>query len=98
MLLKQVSSPEAPVRSDMESKHREASEKLAEAIRSSLRRGDFYTRYSYTQYLILFSDIRMEHCKIVSDRIQKRFEQKTAGEYRVDFDVTFIEGTDKKES
>ena len=96
--LKQVSSPETPARSDMESKHREASEKLAEAIRSSLRRGDFYTRYSYTQYLILFSDIRMEHCKIVSDRIQKRFEQKTAGEYQVDFDVTSIEGTDKKES
>lgn len=96
--LKQISSSEVPVRSDMESKHREASEKLAEAIRSSLRRGDFYTRYSYTQYLILFSDIRMEHCKIVSDRIQKRFEQKTAGEYRVDFDVTSIEGTDKKES
>ena len=50
------------------------------------------------QKLILFSDIRMEHCKIVSDRIQKRFEQKTEGEYRVDFDVTSIEGTDKKES
>ena len=50
------------------------------------------------QKLILFSDIRMEHCKIVSDRIQKRFEQKTAGEYQVDFDVTSIEGTDKKES
>lgn len=50
------------------------------------------------QKLILFSDIRMEHCKIVSDRIQKRFEQKIAGEYQVDFDVTSIEDTDKKES
>ena len=45
---------EAPAHSDMESKHREASEKLAEAICSALRRGDF--------------------------------------------DVTSIEGTDKKES
>ncbi len=82
----------------IEGKDREASELLAEAIRGSLRRGDFYTRYSYSQYLILFSDIRMENCKIVSDRIQKRFEQKTAGEYRVDFDVTSIENMDKKET
>lgn len=82
----------------IEGKDREASELLAEAIRGSLRRGDFYTRYSYSQYLILFSDIRMENCKIVSDRIQKRFEQKTAGEYRVDFDVTSIESMDKKET
>ena len=82
----------------IEEKDREASELLAEAIRGSLRRGDFYTRYSYSQYLILFSDIRMENCKIVSDRIQKRFEQKTAGEYRVDFDVTSIESMDKKET
>lgn len=96
--LKQGSSPEYPVRGDTESRSREASGKLAESIRSSLRRGDFYTRYSYTQYLILFSDIRMEHCKIVSDRIQKKFEQKTAGEYRVDFDVTAIEDTDKNEA
>ena len=82
----------------IEGKDREASELLAEAIRGSLRRGDFYTRYSYSQYLILFSDIRMENCKIVSDRIQKRFEQKTTGEYRVDFDVTSIENMDKKET
>lgn len=82
----------------IEGKDREASELLAEAIRGSLLRGDFYTRYSYSQYLILFSDIRMENCKIVSDRIQKRFEQKTAGEYRVDFDVTSIESMDKKET
>lgn len=82
----------------IEGKDREASELLAEAIRGSLRRGDFYTRYSYSQYLILFSDIRMENCKIVSDRIQKRFEQKTAGEYRVDFDITSIESMDKKET
>ena len=91
--LKQSSSPEYPEQRDVESQSREASGILAEAIRGSLRRGDFYTRYSYTQYLILFSDIRMEHCKIVSDRIQKRFEQNTVGDYYVDFDVTSIECT-----
>ena len=69
---------------------REASKKLAAAIRGSLRRGDFYTRYSYTQYLIMFSEISLENCKIVSDRIQRNFEKDIPRDYSVDFHVTSI--------
>ena len=70
-------------------------QKLAEAIRSSLRRGDFYTRYSYTQYLIMFSEIKLENCKIVSDRIQSNFEKICSGDYSIDFHVTSIADIDR---
>ncbi len=49
------------------------SEELSDAIRSSLRRGDLYTKYSKNQYLILLLDIKQEHCKIVIDRINNCF-------------------------
>ena len=72
-----------------ESCDREASKLLAEAIRDSLRRGDFYTRYSYAQYLIMFSEISEENCKKVSDRIQRNFARNE--NYSIDFHVTSIE-------
>lgn len=73
-----------------EERDRVASRALAEAIRSSLRKGDFYTRYSYTQYLIMFSEMQLENCKIVSDRIRNNFEKISAKEYSIDFHVTSI--------
>lgn len=80
-----------------ESKDREASKKLASAISGSLRKGDFYTRYSYTQYLIMFSEIKLENCKIVSDRIQSNFEKICTRDYKVDFHVTSIADIDREE-
>lgn len=70
--------------------HRDASGLLAKSICHSLRRGDFYTRYSYTQYLIMFAEISQENCKIVSDRILRNFKQKAGKDYGVDFSVTSI--------
>lgn len=80
-----------------ESKDRAASKKLASAISGSLRKGDFYTRYSYTQYLIMFSEIKLENCKIVSDRIWANFEKSCSGNYSVDFHVTSIADIDRDE-
>ena len=55
-------------------KERYVSETLQKAIRDTLRKGDFYTRYNYGQYLIILSGIAQENCKKVSDRIDRRFQ------------------------
>ena len=44
----------------------EVSGMLMDAIRESLRRGDFYTRYNVGQYLVMLSGINQENCSKVS--------------------------------
>lgn len=51
----------------------EKAEWLKEVIKSSLRRGDTYTRYSDTQYLVLLSGTNRENCDKIFDRIKRRF-------------------------
>ena len=70
---------------------REASHQLSEAIRISLRSGDFYTRYNYSQYLIMLSEIQQENCSVVSHRIDQNFQkmEETTG-YYIDFYVASI--------
>lgn len=72
-------------------KDREVSHLLSDAIRTSLRSGDFYTRYNYSQYLIMLSEIQQENCAIVSHRIDQNFQkvEGTAG-YYIDFYVASI--------
>ena len=72
-------------------KDREASHQLSEAIRISLRSGDFYTRYNYSQYLIMLSEIQQENCSVVSHRIDQNFQkmEETTG-YYIDFYVASI--------
>lgn len=48
-------------------------EELSDAIKSALRRGDLYTKYSDNQYLILLLDIAQKDCISVIDRINARF-------------------------
>lgn len=74
-----------------EGKDREASHLLSGAIRSSLRSGDFYTRYNYSQYLILLSEIQKENCTSIAHRIEGRFrkEEKAKG-YKIDFYVASV--------
>ena len=55
-------------------KEKQISRKLQNAIRDSLRKGDFYTRYNYGQYLIILSGIAQENCKKVSGRIDRNFK------------------------
>ena len=57
------------------------SEELDYAIRSSLRRGDLYTKYSANQYLMLLLGIKQEDCSVVIRRINGRFESPTRKNY-----------------
>ena len=71
-------------------KDRTTSRLLFDVIRESLRKGDIYTRYSYTQYLIMFPEINLDNCKVVSDRIAKNFRRKVNKKYDLAFDSTSI--------
>ena len=74
-----------------EGKDREVSHLLSDAIRHSLRRGDFYTRYNYSQYLIMLSEIQQENCSIVSHRIDGNFQKmEEVKGYSIDFYVASI--------
>lgn len=74
-----------------EGKDRKVSHLLSDAVRTSLRSGDFYTRYNYSQYLIMLSEIQQENCSIVSHRIEQNFQKMegTKG-YYIDFYVASI--------
>ncbi len=51
------------------------SESLHKAIRSSLRRGDCFTKYSPSQFLILVVGSNQENCEIIYKRIVNAFTQ-----------------------
>jgi len=48
------------------------SKTLRQCISSSLRRGDIFTRYSSSQYLILLVGSDKEGCNVVAGRISKK--------------------------
>ena len=75
-----------------EEKEREKSELLRQAIQSSIRKGDFYTRYNVRQYIVMLIEISQENCPSVSKRIAKKFN-KLSGDKKftqVDFYVASI--------
>lgn len=49
---------------------------LLDAIASSLRKGDTYSRYSKHQFLILLTGTQNENCDMIFDRIRKNFKRK----------------------
>lgn len=51
----------------------QACDSFLSAADSSMRRGDIYTRYSPSQFLVMLPNINRENCNIVIDRIQKKF-------------------------
>ena len=53
-----------------------AMSQLRNAIQFSLRRGDVFTRYSVSQYLILLPTISYENCEMVLKRVQRRFRSE----------------------
>ena len=60
-------------------------------IKSSLRKGDFYTRYNTGQYLIMLSGITQENCSIVSERIDKKFKNTVKNKkYSVNYFVASV--------
>lgn len=56
-------------------KTKEISDALHYAIKTSLRRGDLYTRFSSTQFITMLMDINLENCKSVSNRIAENFKK-----------------------
>lgn len=56
-------------------KQSEVAGKLRTAIQFSLRRGDVFTRYSVSQYLVLLSAINYENTEMVLGRIQANFRR-----------------------
>lgn len=50
---------------------------LFNAIKTSLRRGDSFARYSPTQFILLLMDINQENCKKVTSRISDNFYRQT---------------------
>lgn len=56
---------------------REAAESLHKVIRESIRRGDIYTRYNKTQFLVLLTGINQENCRIVSARIHRKYSEES---------------------
>lgn len=56
---------------------------LGNAIQHSLRRGDCFTKYSPSQFLILLVGTNKENCSIIYERITKYFsrEHKSWGQY-----------------
>ena len=52
---------------------------LSEAIKNSLRRGDMYTRYSVTQFLILLVGTNIENCSEISERIDANYRSLYKG-------------------
>lgn len=53
----------------------ESAEILQEAIKDSLRRGDCYTHYTESQFLILLVGTEVERCEIIFHRINTRFRK-----------------------
>lgn len=64
---------------DNEKKLELLSGELGNSIRHCLRRGDSFTKYSPSQFLILLVGINEENCSIVFDRIRKYFSREHKG-------------------
>ncbi|MDO5408726.1 MAG: BTAD domain-containing putative transcriptional regulator [Eubacteriales bacterium] len=48
---------------------------LKKSITAALRRGDMYTRYSKSQYLILLTGMKQEDSEVICQRIRRKFGQ-----------------------
>lgn len=55
-----------------------AMERMDTIIRSSLRKGDVYTRFSVMQYLLLLKSINCENGEITLERIRRNYKQSVS--------------------
>lgn len=69
-----------------EEEEKNMSEFLRQSIQHSARKGDFYTRYNRCQYLVMLTGISQENCSIVSNRIDKDFQNRTGNKKNVQID------------
>lgn len=74
-----------------EIRERRVSVLLKKAIMSTLRRGDFYTKYNQRQYLVMLPGINQENCIKVSERIDDTFGRLVErDEYQVSYYITSV--------
>jgi DNA-binding SARP family transcriptional activator/GGDEF domain-containing protein len=75
------------------------SQELYDAIKHCLRRGDSFTQYSPSQFLLLLIGTNRENCKIIFDRIEKYYtrEHHSWGKY-LEYYAISIADVEEKES
>lgn len=73
----------------------DAAGKLHNAIKTVLRKGDLFTRYSTTQFLILLIGINQENCSLVFRRLEKSY-QKLNKNINIHIQYHIISATDLK--
>lgn len=74
-------------------------QELFQAIKQCLRRGDSFTKYSPSQFLILLVGTNKENCGMIFDRIKKCYaeEHKSRGQY-LEYYLSSVADVDKGNS
>ncbi len=65
-------------------------EALGEAIHRCLRRGDVFTRYSASQYLILLMNLQQEDCEMLYRRISAKLKELISQQAEIRYQVASI--------
>lgn len=73
-----------------EEKLKKRSEALKTAIQVSLRRGDSFTRYSTSQFLILLVGTRQEDCYLIFRRISRKLKELVGPRAEITYNVTSL--------
>lgn len=74
----------------------EAMDQMRDVVRTSLRSGDVFTRYSVNQYLIMLPSCPYENAKMVMERILRNFDKvKRHAKVRLQYSLKEMEWTDK---
>lgn len=71
-----------------EDKLRKRSELIKEVISSSLRKGDVFTTYNSSQFLILLEGAKQENCEVIYKRIRKKFKERAGNRSEVEYLIT----------
>ena len=71
-------------------KLKKRSDLLKKAIQQSLRRGDAYTKYSNSQYLVLLVGTKQEDCSVVYRRINRKLKELAGPRAELSFNVTSL--------
>lgn len=68
------------------------SDVLKEVLGTSLRRGDIYTKYSASQYLLLLVGTNQENCDLVYRRIRHRLKEQAGSRAEICCDISPLTG------
>ncbi|BDF59257.1 hypothetical protein CE91St36_20740 [Christensenellaceae bacterium] len=75
-------------------KTKKVMDNVQKAIKESLRRGDAYTRYSPSQFLVMLMEIKQENCNIVADRLRYNFYKSSKANNQMRFVCKSISAAD----